>query len=201
MENKDNLIWIDLEMTGLDVASSTIIEIAVVITDKDLNELDKWPSGSLGQVIVLDKMDDWGKAPHKESGLLKRVCDSKVDLATAEKTALAFVQKYCPPPDATRKEASPLAGNSVHQDRKFLKKYMPKFEQYTSYRNVDVSTIKELVRRWYPTKIYDKPDKAKHSAMHDILASIEELKHYRKNVSFNTELSVSCCPIWTATAI
>ena len=183
--DKDNLNWVDLEMTGLDVASRTIIEMAIVITDKDLSELDRWPSGNLGEAIyqppdVLDKIDEWVR--DKQGKLLERVRKSSVNLAAAEKYALAFVKKYCPPPDAKRKEARPLAGNSIGQDRAFLRAYMPNFEKYISYRNVDVSTIKELVKRWYPTKIYDKRDEGKHDAMHDLLASIEELKYYCKNV-------------------
>jgi oligoribonuclease len=184
-KDPNNLIWVDLEMTGLDVASSTVIEIAIVITDQYLTELDRWPSGDDGQAIhqpadVLAKMDEWGRETHTKTGLLERVRQSSVDLAAVEAAALAFVQKYCPQPASKRKEGCPLAGNSIGQDRALLRAYMPKLEQYTSYRNVDVSTIKELVKRWHPRSHYEK--RKTHGAMDDILASIEELQHYRKNV-------------------
>jgi oligoribonuclease len=186
-KDPNNLIWVDLEMTGLDVASSTIIEIAIVITDKHLTKLDRWPSGDDGQAIhqpedVLAKIDEWSRETHTKTDLLERVRQSSVDLAAVEAAALAFVQKYCPQPDSKRKEGCPLAGNSIGQDRAFLRAYMPKLEQYTSYRNVDVSTIKELVKRWHPGSRYVKSETGKHGAMYDILASIEELQHYRKNV-------------------
>ena len=186
-KNPNNLIWVDLEMTGLDVASSTIIEIALVITDQDLKELGRWPFGNTGQAIhqpadVLEKIDAWGRKTHTKTGLLERVCKSSVDLAAAEQEALALVQKYCPQPGSKRTAGCPLAGNSIGHDRAFLQAYMPTLEQYTSYRNVDVSTIKELVKRWHPGDLYVKADTGKHSAMPDILASIKELQHYRSKV-------------------
>jgi len=186
-KNPNNLIWIDLEMTGLDVASSTIIEIALVITDHDLKELDRWPFGNTGQAIhqpaeVLEKIDAWGRKTHTKTGLLERVCKSSVDLAAAEQEALALVQKYCPQPGSKRTAGCPLAGNSIGHDRAFLQAYMPRLEQYTSYRNVDVSTIKELVKRWHPDDLYVKAEIGKHGAMPDILASIKELQHYRSKV-------------------
>jgi oligoribonuclease len=186
-KNPNNLIWVDLEMTGLDVASSTIIEIALVITDQDLKELDRWPSGNAGQAIqqpadVLEKIDAWGRKTHTKTGLLERVCKSSVDLAAAEQEALALVQQYCPQPGSKRTEGCPLAGNSIGHDRAFLQAYMPRLEHYTSYRNVDVSTIKELVKRWHPDDRYVKAETGKHGAMPDILASIEELQHYRSKV-------------------
>jgi oligoribonuclease len=186
-KNPNNLIWVDLEMTGLDVASSTIIEIALVITDQDLKELDRWPFGNAGQVIhqpaeVLEKIDAWGRKTHTMTGLLERVCKSSVDLAAAEQEALTLVQKHCPQPSSKRTEGCPLAGNSIGHDHAFLQAYMPRLEQYTSYRNVDVSTIKELVKRWHPDDLYVKAGTGKHGAMPDILASIEELRHYRSKV-------------------
>ena len=186
-KNPNNLIWVDLEMTGLDVASSTIIEIALVITDQDLKELGRWPFGNTGQAIhqpadVLEKIDAWGRKTHTKTGLLERVCKSSVDLAAAEQEALALVQKYCPQPGSKRTAGCPLAGNSIGHDRAFLQAYMPRLEQYTSYRNVDVSTIKELVKRWHPDDLYVKADTGKHGAMPDILASIKELQHYRSKV-------------------
>lgn len=186
-QDPNNLIWIDLEMTGLDVESCTIIEIAIVVTDKELNELGRWPSGEAGLAIhhpahVLTNLDDWCRETHSKSGLLDRVCKSATTLAAAEMEALDFVRRYCPQPTPTRTEGCPLAGNSVGQDRAFLRAYMPKLEQYTSYRNVDVSTIKELVNRWHPDQCYVKTETGKHSAMPDIQASIDELRHYRSKV-------------------
>lgn len=187
VQDKNNLIWVDLEMTGLAVASNTIIEIAVVITDAELRELGRWPSGGVGQAIhqpesVLKEMDEWGQRTHSETGLLDRVRASSLNLAVAEKQALDFIRQHCPDPGLIRVEGCPLAGNSIGQDRTFLLAYMPDLERYTSYRNVDVSTIKELVNRWYPNRIYDKPEVGKHGAMADILASIEELRYYRLKV-------------------
>ena len=186
-QDPNNLIWIDLEMTGLDVGSCAILEIALVITDKDLNELGRWPDGDDGLAIyqpaeALAAMDAWCCETHAKSGLLERVRNSTVTLAAAEMQALGFIQQYCPPPIGTRAVACPLAGNSIGQDRAFLQAYMPKFEQYTSYRNVDVSTIKELVYRWYPNDHYVKTENGKHSAMPDIQASIMELQHYRSTI-------------------
>lgn len=186
-QDPSNLIWVDLEMTGLDVTSCAIIEIALIITDKDLNELGRWPAGEDGLAInqpaeVLAKIDEWSCATHTKSGLLTRVSNSSIDLATAEEQALAFVSRFCPPPISSRTEGCPLAGNSIGHDRLFLQAYMPKFEQYTSYRNVDVSTIKELVSRWHPDHRYVKVETGKHSAMPDIQASIMELRHYRATI-------------------
>jgi len=188
-----NLIWVDLEMTGLDIASSTIIEIAIIVTDKDLKELGRWPSGHAGQAIchpneVLEKSESWVR--DNLPGLLERVRQSSVDLHTAEAAGLTFIQEYCPMLGRKRKEGCPIAGNSIGQDRKYLEKYMPRLEQGTSYRNVDVSTIKELVSRWYPPDHKFDKDKwlaehhpnGKHAAMVDIEASIAELKYYREVV-------------------
>lgn len=186
-QDPSNLIWVDLEMTGLDLSAATIIEIAIVITDKDLNELGRWPAGEDGLAIhqpaaVLARLDAWCSETHSKSGLLERVCNSAVDLMTAERQALEFVKRYCPQPTLSRTEGCPLAGNSIGHDRAFLQAYMPKLEQYTSYRNVDVSTIKELVNRWHPDHRYVKVETGKHSAMPDIQASIMELRHYRATV-------------------
>lgn len=190
VQDLDNLIWVDLEMSGLDVASRTILEMAVVITDKDLNELDRWPVTPPGQKMqgqaiyhpesVLQNMDEWVRQNLPE--LLERVRQSSVVLGAAEEMVLDLVRQYCPDPGQNRKEGCPLAGNSIGQDRAFLRVYMPNFEQYTSYRNVDVSTIKELVKRWFPDYRYKKREEDKHNAMRDILASIEELRHYRLRV-------------------
>ena len=188
-QDPNNLIWVDLEMTGLEVASNAIIEIAIVITDKDLKELDRWPHGETRQAIyqpasVLERVDPWVRETLSE--LLERVPSSSVDLAAVEEQAIAFISRYCPdPPSENRKEGCPLAGNSIGQDRAFLRHHMPSFEQHTSYRNVDVSTIKELVKRWYPDRRYKTRDvgkRGKHLAMFDILDSIEELRYYRSEV-------------------
>jgi len=192
-KDRNNLVWVDLEMTGLDVASHTIIEIAIIVTDKDLKELGRWPSGHAGQAIwqpngVLEKSEGWVRDNLPD--LLERVRQSSVDLRTAETAALAFIQEYCPKLGKERKEGCPLAGNSIGQDRTFLRTHMPKLEQGTSYRNVDVSTIKELVKRWYPSDCAFKKEEwldehhpnGKHAAMVDLEASIAELKHYREFV-------------------
>ena len=186
-QDQSNLIWIDLEMTGLAVISSTILEIAIVITDADLRELGRWPSGVVGQAIrqpesVLAGMDEWGKRTHTQTGLLERVRDSSFDLAATQRHALELVRRYCPDPGPDRTKGCPLAGNSIGIDRAFLQAYTPDLERHTSYRNVDVSTIKELVNRWYPDWIYTKPEVGRHTAMADILASIEELRYYRSKV-------------------
>jgi oligoribonuclease len=183
--NPQNLIWLDLEMTGLKVESHTIIEIALVITDKELNELERWPQGDSGQAIyqpepILKGSEPWVK--QNLAPLLARVRLSSVDLAEAEDKSLALVRRHCPEMGGNRKEGCPLAGNSIGQDRAFLRARMPKFEQYTGYRNVDVSTIKELVKRWYPDRCYQKPALGKHNAMVDVLASIEELRYYRREI-------------------
>jgi oligoribonuclease len=188
----NNLIWVDLEMTGLDVAESTIIEIAIVITDKDLKVLDRWPEGETGQAIyqpasVLEAINDpWVR--ENLTDLMQRVRSSSADLVAAEEQALAFVGSYCPAPGKNRKEGCPLAGNSIGQDRAFLQRYMPRLERYTHFRNVDVTTIKELVKRWYPEHRYEKAETdehgvaIRHSAMKDILDSIEELRYYRSQI-------------------
>jgi oligoribonuclease len=186
----NNLVWIDLEMTGLDVNTQTIIEIAVVITDENLKELNRWPNGNSGQAIfqpdqVLAQADEWVR--NNMAPLFARVKSSNVTLAMAEDQVLALVSQYCPP--GPGKSGCPLAGNSVGQDRVFLNKYMPKLAKYLSYRTVDASTIKELVKRWGPASAhFDKKQwlaqnfpGGKHDAMVDVLASIAELQYYRAN--------------------
>jgi oligoribonuclease len=197
-QDPGNLIWMDLEMTGLHPEWHDIIEIAVIVTDKDLQELGRWPGGSknlLGQAIHqtehrLNRMDDWNFKTHTENGLLERVRTSTVTLKDAERQVLDFLQKFCPPAHILKRTGGcPLAGNSVGQDRAFLRLHLPDLEIYTHRRNVDVSTIKELVSRWCPNHKFDK-DKwletnfpnGKHGAMVDLEASIQELKHYRENV-------------------
>ena len=174
MKKKGNLVWLDLEMTGLDPRKDRIIEIATVITDKDLHILAEGPVFAIHQSdALLDGMDDWCTKTHGKSGLTERVKTSKVTEAEAEATTLQFISQY------VDKNQSPLCGNSISQDRRFLDKYMPTLEDYFHYRLIDVSTIKELARRWQP-KLYKGFDKtSKHQALDDIKDSIDELTYYR----------------------
>jgi oligoribonuclease len=170
----DNLIWIDLEMTGLDTQSDRIIEIATVVTDSDLNILAEGPVLAIHQpATVLQAMDEWNRNQHGKSGLTERVRLSRVDEREAEARTLDFLSQYAP------KGKSPMCGNSVCQDRRFLARCMPELEAYFHYRNLDVSTLKELARRWYPgIKAFGKA--SSHLALRDIRDSIEELQYYRE---------------------
>lgn len=172
----DRMIWIDLEMTGLEPDVNRIIEAAVLVTDGNLEIVAEGPNLAIHQPEeVLAGMDDWNKKHHGASGLIRRVRESTISEADAEAQLLAFVQAH------VGKGESPLAGNSVHQDRRFLAKYWPTFEQYLHYRIVDVSTIKELVSRWYPKEYTARPvKKGSHRALDDIRESIDELRFYRK---------------------
>lgn len=175
-KHKDNLVWIDMEMTGLNPEKEGIIEIAVIVTDKDLNILEEGPDIVIRQPLKLLKaMDNWNQKQHAKSGLLEQVKKSKVTVRKAEKLTLEFIKKLCVPGKTS------LCGNAVYHDRRFIIKYMPKLNEFLHYRLVDVSTIKELVRRWYP-KGKEAPEKSKdHRALSDIRESIEELKFYRKH--------------------
>ena len=170
------LVWIDMEMSGLDPDTCHILEVAVLITDGELNELAEGPDIVVHQPdAVLNAMDEWNTKHHGESGLTGRVRASGVTVLEAEDQLLAFLANH------TTRGASPLCGNSVHQDRAFIRRYMPRLEAFLHYRNIDVSTIKELVRRWYPeTPIPDK--KQVHRALSDIRESLDELRFYRKEV-------------------
>lgn len=174
--NANNLIWIDLEMTGLDPNKDRIIEMATVITDTDLHVLAEGPVFAIKQSDeLLNQMDDWNTKHHTQSGLVARVKESLVSEAQAEADTLKFIQEFVPV------GKSPLCGNSIWQDRRFLGNYMPLLEQYFHYRVIDVSTLKELAVRWAP-KIYNGVKKeSKHQALDDILESIEELRYYRKH--------------------
>ncbi|MEE9444322.1 MAG: oligoribonuclease [Cocleimonas sp.] len=176
-QNKNNLIWIDLEMTGLDTVNDVIIEIATVVTDKDLNKLAEGPVIAIHQPqSLLDGMDDWNQTHHGNSGLIKRVLESKVSMAQAEAETIQFLETFVP------KGASPMCGNSICQDRRFMAREMPILEDFFHYRNLDVSTLKELASRWNPEVLDGFSKKGVHLAMDDILESIEELQYYRKAI-------------------
>jgi oligoribonuclease len=171
------LIWIDMEMTGLQPDTDRIIEIAVLVTDADLRMVAQSPVWVLHQPDeVLDAMDSWNKATHAKTGLIARVRASALTEAQAEAQALEFLAQHIPP------NTSPMCGSSICQDRRFLARWMPKLESYFHYRNLDVSTLKELVRRWKPDLLKGFTKEGKHEALADILESIEELKYYRKTV-------------------
>ncbi|CAL1239151.1 oligoribonuclease [Candidatus Methylocalor cossyra] len=171
-----NLIWIDLEMTGLDTQNDRIIELATVVTDKDLNILAEGPALVIAQSEeVLARMDDWNKKQHGESGLLARVRESSVSEAEAEQRTLEFLRLWVEP------GVSPMCGNSICQDRRFLARCMPKLEAYFHYRNLDVSTLKELAGRWAPQIKDGFKKKNAHRALDDILESIAELRYYREH--------------------
>ena len=175
-QDKDNLIWIDMEMTGLIPETDKVIEVAVVITDVHLNAIAESPVLVVHQSdAVLAKMDDWNQRHHGRSGLIDRVKASKSDEAEVEAQMIAFLKKYVP------KGKSPMCGNSICQDRRFMAVHTPKLEEYFHYRNLDVSVFKELAKRWRP-KLYDGFKKvSKHEALSDIYESIEELKYYREH--------------------
>ena len=175
--DKNNLIWIDLEMTGLDTVKDTIIEIATVVTDKDLHILAEGPVIAIHQEShVVDKMDDWNQQHHGDSGLIERVQKSEFTLRQAEIATIEFLQDFVP------KGASPMCGNSICQDRRFMAREMPELEDYFHYRNLDVSTLKELAARWKPEVLNQYTKKGAHLALDDVLESIEELQFYRKAI-------------------
>ena len=173
-QSENNLIWLDLEMTGLNPEQDRIIEIATVITDEQLNLLAEGPVLALNQPeAVLAAMDDWNMEQHTRSGLLQRVRDSEYAESEAEQLTLEFLSRYVPA------GVSPMCGNTIYQDRRFLRRYMPELESYFHYRNLDVSTVKELVKRWTNNQ---EPfaKESTHLALNDIRDSIEELRHYRE---------------------
>jgi oligoribonuclease len=180
----DNLIWIDLEMTGLDPQADRIIEIATLVTDSQLNTLAEGPVLAIHQNdTVLAAMDDWNRKQHGESGLVARVRASKIDEREAERRTLEFLSRYVPG------GKSPMCGNSICQDRRFLARCMPELEAYFHYRNLDVSTLKELARRWYPERIKGFNKTSTHLALQDIRDSIDELRFYRERLFVPAETS------------
>lgn len=177
MGGSDVLVWLDMEMTGLDPAIERIIEVATILTDGQLNEIAVGPELVIHQPAeVIAAMDAWNTSHHTASGLVARVTESTVTDADAEAQTLAFLAAHVPNP----RDRPVLAGNSIHQDRRFIRRYMPKLDARLHYRMVDVSTIKELARRWYPSAVAKQPAKKDtHRALDDIRESIDELRYYR----------------------
>ena len=176
-QDPNNLIWMDIEMSGLNPETDRILEMAVVVTNSQLDIVAEAPVLVAYQPqAVLDAMDDWNKAAHGKSGLIERVKASTLSEADVESQMLAFVSQY------VAAGVSPLCGNSVHQDRRFLAKYMPRLEAYLLYRNLDVSTLKELARRWKPEVMAGLTKHGKHEALADIHESISELIYYREHI-------------------
>jgi len=172
--HEDNLIWIDLEMTGLDCVNDSVLEVATVVTDKELRVIAEGPEFAIAHPLAqLEAMDDWNRNQHKKSGLWQRVLDSRVGMAEAEQASLAFLAQHVPP------GKSPMCGNSICQDRRFLARLMPALEKFFHYRNLDVSTVKELARRWAPDVCKGFTKDSAHTALSDTRDSIAELRFYR----------------------
>lgn len=176
-QDPNALIWIDMEMSGLNPETDRVLEIAIVITDAQLNTVAEAPVLVVHQPdSVLDVMDNWNKSTHKKSGLIDRVKASALSEAEVEEQMVAFLAQHVP------KGVSPICGNSVHQDRRFLVKYLPKLDDYFHYRLIDVSTLKELARRWKPEVLAGMVKHGKHEALADIHESIAELRYYREQI-------------------
>ncbi|KQV85863.1 oligoribonuclease [Massilia sp. Root418] len=174
--NETNLVWVDMEMTGLEPETDRIIEVAIIVTDMHLNFLAEGPVFAIHQSDeTLDKMDNWNKGTHGRSGLTERVKASTITEEFAEAELIAFLKKWVPAGKA------PMCGNTIGQDRRFMVKYMPKLEAFFHYRNIDVSTLKELCKRWKPEIVGGFKKHQKHTALADIVESIEELKYYREH--------------------
>ena len=170
------MVWIDLEMTGLDIEKESIIEIATIITDGELNILAHGPNVAITvDESLIEGMDEWNTTHHFDSGLVKRIREQGVDLSEAENMTLDFLKEWVDP------NTAPLCGNSVWNDRRFLEKEMPLVADYLHYRMIDVSTVKELARRWYP-EVDKYPKKGAHLALDDIIESVEELDYFRSKV-------------------
>ncbi len=175
-QDQNNLIWLDMEMTGLNPETDRIIEVAMIVTDSQLNILAQSPVLVIHQPdSVLDAMDDWNKNTHGKSGLIAKVKASTLSEAEAEASLLAFMAEHVPA------RTTPMCGNTIHQDRRFMVRWMPQLEEYFHYRNLDVSTLKELCKRWRPEVARGVVKRGKHEALADIEESIEELKYYREH--------------------
>lgn len=176
MSKEKNLVWLDLEMTGLNPDRDVILEIATIVTDGDLNEIAVGPELVIHHTdSALQNMDEWVFDQHTKSGLIQQVQHSNISLADAQRQTLDFIKQYCD------MQVSPLCGNSIWQDKAFLRKYMPELHDFFHYRIIDVSTIKELARRWYPDfAVFEK--KETHRALEDIRESIHEARYYRQNI-------------------
>jgi oligoribonuclease len=174
-QHEDNLVWIDLEMTGLDTREDSILEIATVVTDKNLNLLAEGPEFAISHSLAtLQAMDEWNRNQHTKSGLWQRALEKGVEMADAEAQTMDFLLRWVPA------GKSPMCGNSICQDRRFLHRQMPRLERFFHYRNLDVSTIKELVRRWSPAIAKGFTKESTHTALSDVHDSIDELRYYRK---------------------
>ncbi|AUH51150.1 oligoribonuclease [Chromobacterium sp. ATCC 53434] len=175
-QDTNNLIWLDMEMTGLSPDSDRIIEVAMIVTDSNLNVVAESPVLVIHQSdAVLDGMDDWNKNTHGKSGLIEKVKNSAVNEAEAEQRLLDFMAQHVP------ERGSPMCGNTIHQDRRFMARWMPRLEAYFHYRNLDVSTLKELCKRWKPEVAKGVVKRGKHEALADIMESIEEMRYYREH--------------------
>lgn len=185
----DNLIWIDLEMTGLDTQNDQIIEIATLVTNPGLDILAEGPVLAIHQSDeALAAMDEWNTRQHGNSGLTQRVRDSRISEAEAEQQTIAFLEKWVPT------GASPMCGNSICQDRRFLARLMPDLEKYFHYRNLDVSTLKELAKRWAPEIAKGFAKESRHLALDDIRDSVEELRYYREKL-FHPDIAKLAAPL------
>jgi oligoribonuclease len=174
--DQNNLVWLDMEMTGLTPETDCVIEIAMIVTDANLNVLAEMPGVAIHQSdSVLAAMDSWNQSTHKKSGLIDRVKASTLDEAAVQAQMLAFLREHVPA------KTSPMCGNSICQDRRFMARAMPELEAFFHYRNLDVSTLKELAKRWKPTIMSGMKKHGKHEALADIQESIEELKYYREH--------------------
>jgi oligoribonuclease len=177
MQDDRNLAWLDLEMTGLEPDKDVIMEIATIVTDSELKVLAEGPVMAIHQPDeILEHMDPWCIDQHGKSGLTRRCRESHVSVLEAQARSVEFIAQFCP------ERKAPLCGNTIGQDRRFLVKYMPVLHEYFHYRSIDVSTVKELVQRWYPAQKYVYSKTKQHEALEDIRESIAELQHYRKTV-------------------
>nr|WP_199066893.1 oligoribonuclease [Chromobacterium sp. ASV5] len=175
-QDTNNLIWLDMEMTGLNPDCDRIIEVAMIVTDSQLNVIAESPVLVVHQPdAILDGMDDWNKNTHGKSGLIAKVKASALTEAEAEQQLLDFMMQYVP------ERVTPMCGNTIHQDRRFMARWMPRLEAYFHYRNLDVSTLKELCKRWKPEVARGVVKRGKHEALADILESIEEMRYYREH--------------------